>query len=462
MLMICCGLADRQSASDALAACAARRWLARNAAGVKLFWSRTEAAASACVSLVSCLPALESVELRLRNPLVADSMGCLLEALAWCPRLSVLVLSVIALPEQESDEATWGSTDMPALAELRSLTKLDFFFGHPVPYTVTGVVNSLAHLTGLAELRLCLPARVPGQPVLVPATLGQHKALRSIVFQRIDRCVLEAGCLDLPNLLSLKFGYCEFWEAAVLPGVSALQSLTCIEFSGGQTPRFMDFQLVHLPLQHMEYAPSGSHRYDDARSALARLPADMGRLSLTLVHLSLSGYELTQFPLALTQLVALKCLNARRNEFAQLPLAITALSRLTVLMLGRQTAERDPLQLNEQHPLDVRALGDLSGFPALRELEFECCEVMLCKSVLGAVRHASLMSLSFCLAHPAPECALVVLQLKRALMGVSRGGVLNIVDEPELEQIFDWHRQLYGDALAPFHKFKGALEACGL
>ena len=59
------GTADGQSGPAVLAACAARRWLARNAAGVKLVRNWTKAAAPACASLVSCLPALEDVELRL-------------------------------------------------------------------------------------------------------------------------------------------------------------------------------------------------------------------------------------------------------------------------------------------------------------------------------------------------------------------------------------------------------------
>ena len=246
------------------------------------------------MSLVSCLPALESVQLQLRHPLAPDDLGCLLEALAWCPRLSVLVLSVIALPGQGSDEATWGSTDMPALAELRSLTELELTFGHPVPYTLTGVVESLVHLTGLVDLKLCLPARVPGQPVAVPAALGQLKALRSTEFHRIDRCVLEAGCLDLPNLLSLTFGHCEFSEAEVLPGATALQSLTRIEFSCGQTPPFFDSQLVQLPLQYINYAPCEWVR-NRAPVGLTRLPADMGSLSLSLVHVGFRGRGLTQF-----------------------------------------------------------------------------------------------------------------------------------------------------------------------
>lgn len=58
-----------------LAACAARRWLAHTAAGVKLINNGDIAAAAACTSLVSCLPALE--------------------ALAWCPCLSALGLYML-------------------------------------------------------------------------------------------------------------------------------------------------------------------------------------------------------------------------------------------------------------------------------------------------------------------------------------------------------------------------------
>ena len=93
--------------------------------------------------------------------------------------------------------------------------------------------------------------------------------------------------------------------------------------------------------------------------------------------LDFRGLELTQFPHALTQLTALECLVASKNDFAEVPAAITALSGLTVLRLGRLVPPGDLLQLHETRPLDARALGDLSGFPALRELSFECCEVML-------------------------------------------------------------------------------------
>ena len=125
----------------------------------------------------------------------------------------------------------------------------------------------------------------------------------------------------------------------------------------------------------------------------------MGSLSCSLLHLDFRGHGLPQFPLGLTQLVALKCLKASENEFAELPAAITALSRLTELWLGTTMAPmraRAHQALEQPHGkcyLDARALGDLSGFPALCELTFDHCEVVLCESMQGAVRHASLASL---------------------------------------------------------------------
>ena len=440
---------------------AARRWLARNAAGVRLISSTAGAAASACVSLVTCLPALESVGLCLLGPLHPDDFGCLLEALAWCQRLRVLRLWV--REGYEGNYASWPSSDMPALAKLRSLTKLRLCFGDPAPCTLPGVVSALAQLTGLAKLEVYLPVTMPGhQPVAVPAALGQLKGLRKVKLYRLNPCVLEAGCLDLPNLQSLVFGQCEFSEAEVLPGATALQSLTRIEFSSGQCPHTFDHQLVQLPrLRIMIYAPYTWER-DIARVGPARLPADMGSLTSSLVLCDFRGCGLTQFPVALTQLRALVCLRANRNEFTELPAAISALSRLTELMLGRMKSLTDPLQLHEQHPLDACALGDLSGFPALCKLEFESCEAMLCDSMLGAVRHASLTSLSFRIAHPAPECALVVLRLSQALKRARRGGVLTLEYDPQCEDDQAYHDQHYAHALAPYHKFKGALEACGL
>ena len=362
----------------------------------------------------------------------------------------------------EGDEAYQHVSfpDAPAFAKLRSLTKLALSFNEEIPFTLADVVGALVPLTGLAELGLGVI-----NDAVLPAALGQLKGLRSLELRNLQPCVLEAGCLDLPNLLSLDFQFCDFEDAAVLPGATALQSLTRIEFLGDQLPRLFDHQLVQLPrLQCIVYHLIVLY-HDGICLAPARLPADMGSLRSSLLHLDFSGHRLTQFPLALTQLGALECLMATGNEFAQLPAAITALSRLTELRLGRSFSSEDPLQLNVNRPLDVRALGDLSGFPALCELTFDFCEVMLCESMLGAVRHASLVRLCFMIAHPAPECTLMLLQLSQALRRLRRGSVLVFSDYGLYQREHVFLRSLAeqdAQALPPFQEFKAASEACGL
>ena len=111
------------------------------------------------------------------------------------------------------------------------------------------------------------------------------------------------------------------------------------------------------------------------------------------------------------------------------------------------------MQLHDKRPLDVRALGDLSAFPALRELTFDFCEVILSHSMLETVRHSSLTTVCFCNAYPAPECALMVLQLSQALRGLGRGRVVS--------EAWPYSRALQ-NLHAPCQKFKIALEACGL
>ena len=158
-----------------------------------------------------------------------------------------------------------------------------------------------------------------------------------------------------------------------------------------------------------------------------RLPADMGLLSSSLLHLDFSGLRLAQFPLTLTQLRALECLDACDNEFAELPAGITALSRLKELKLGRVHRCDNRFQLKKKCPLNAVALGDLSGFPALCKLRFSFCEVKLCMSLLGgAVRHEALRAYTFHFAHPAPESVPMVLQLSQDLR---RSGVLKLPDD---------------------------------
>ena len=452
-----CGTADGQSAPAVRAACTARRWIARNAEGVKRIrgWTHLEAAKAvlACASLVFCLPALEDVTICFHEWLNPHELSCLLEALAWSPRLSALDLDMRDhWMRDDADGAPFAASGCAsAFAQLRSLKRLALCVGIAVPYTLADVVGALVPLTGLAELTLGIL-----RAAAVPAALGQLKGLRTLELQGLQFGVFEADCFDLPNLVSLVFRGCSL--EGMVPGVTAIQSLTRIEF-GGIGPPFFDAQLAELPrLQRMvcstsEPCPRGACLW------LSRPRPHMGTLSSTLLHLDLSGHELTQFPLALLQLVALKSLVAEENEFAELPSGITALSRLTELALGRAWRERDyPFQQRKKRHLDLRALGDLSGFPALSVLRFEYCEVTMCTSMPGAVRHASLTSMQFCMSHPAPECAIMLLQLGQALNQVKRGSVLRVYDLG-----FGVAEQGYEDEqLAPLFMFKIALQACGL
>ena len=111
----------------------------------------------------------------------------------------------------------------------------------------------------------------------------------------------------------------------------------------------------------------------------------------------------------------------------------------------------------------MRALGDLSGFPALCTLSFDSCKAVLCKSMQGASRHARLTSLSFRLAHPAPECEPAVLQLSQALRRLGRGSVLKLVSEAHgLPNYWLQTGLQSAQGRAPFQAFRAAVEAGGL
>ena len=413
------------------------------------------------MSLISCLPRLERVELVLPEPLVPRDLDCLLVALAWLPHLSALGLSVddYEFSSNSSDtELPWPCPDTSAFAKLRSLTRLALFFGKEAFYTVAGMVDALVSLTGLTQLNLHLP-----HSAVVPATVRQLKGLRSLSFSKLSPCVLEAGCLELPNLETLEFAKCNFAGAGVLPGVTALQSLTIIVFANGKGPPFFDHQLVQLRRLQRIICYLCGVRGGGACLYLSKLPADMGALRSSLLYLRCNGTQLPQFPLALTQLVALEHLDASENEFAVVPAVITALSRLTGLVLGRCVKGADMLQKGEMHPLDVRALGDMSAFPALCKLQFSFCEVMLCKSMPSAARHASLTSIAFVASHPAPDCALMVLQLIRVLRQLGRGGVVSIKSCGTKDRHgHAEHTSQVAHALPPFNKFLVAVQACGL
>ena len=423
-------------------ACAARRWLARNAAGVRLVRCCPCTKVSACISLVSCLPALEHVLLYVRGPLIRDDLVCLLEALAGCPRLGALNLHIEDLGYIEDDDGLYYPfPDAAAFAKLRSLTELALHYEEDNEVCLADIVSALVPLTGLAKLSL-----TSCQPAVVPAALAHLKSLQSLTFDQFGPFVLEAGCLDLPNLLSLEFEDCDFEEnAQLLPGLTALQRLTSLEFSGEKGPCFM-YDEVYL--QHTVIVPA--------------LLNGLGLLSMSLLHLCVFGLALPHFPLVLTQLVALECLDASTNEFAELPAGITALSRLTELRLGRGPILNGQV-VCEDEPLDVRALGDLSGFPALRKLDFQTCAVMLSPVLLGAVRHASIPTICFRHAHPMPECVLMVLQLSRELKRLRRGSVLAVERVHEFGQAYRTSPiRVLNDvrALERFDSFKAALHAC--
>lgn len=90
----------------------------------------------------------------------------------------------------------------------------------------------------------------------------------------------------------------------------------------------------------------------------------------------------------------------------------------------------------------------------------------MCQSMLGAVRHTSLASLTFWLAYPAPECALMFLNLRQALRVLRRGSVLSFTEGsvrtggPADSAVLLLLRS--HSTLQPFYKFKTALEACGM
>ena len=339
--------------------------------------------------------------------------------------------------------------DAPAFAKLRSLRALHLAMAAVEPRVLAGVAGALAPLTGLVDLRIELY-----NYTVVPAALGQLKGLKHLDFTGLLACTLEAGCFDLPNLVSLRFEHCEFQDAEVLPSHTALQSLVRIDFSSECQGHPFFVELVALPrLEHMGLATSEPNE-GPARSPLARLPVNTESLS----HVNCSGHGLAHFSLVLTQLVALECLEASENEFAELPAGITALSRLTRLSLGRMSSWDDPLQLREKRPLDVRVLRDLSAFPALHTLLFSSCEVSMCESLLGAAQHPSIAALCFSCSHPTPECAPVVLQLGQALERLRRRSVLQV----DAWQSSNWKELRDAQGQAPIQKFMAALEACGL
>ena len=389
----------------------------------------------------------------LSRPLTSDDLGSLLEALARCRSLRALNLRATYC-EPTHARQPFPASGCPAFAKLHRLTKLEFFFsmgrsvlGHPIP--LTSIVSPLGALTGLAVLKLSMSSGI------LPAALGQLRGLQSLQLHDLRPCVLEAGCFNLPKLQSLELSLCWFEDAVMLTCITSLQSLTFFKFRGFRGVPVLA-QLVHLPrLEHINFDNLESYHWAESLEP-ARLPADMGCLCSALLRLSFRNHDVTEFPPALTQLVALQWLCADMNEFTKLPTAMTALSRLTKLDLGRVMSEEDPLQLHVKRPLDVRALGDLSALPALRELSFSFCELMFCESLPSAVHHASLMNIYFRVAHPAPECTPKVIWLSKERKNLKRGSVLRFVS---MDRDF-WITCMLQEAQgrSPYQKFMAAVK----
>lgn len=137
----CCACADGNGGQSALAASAAKQWLASNAGAIKVFtctfyFSETYTNIPTYVSLVSCMPALETVELCLPGSTTPNDLGCLLKGLSCLPSLRTLVLSDTDPVSDEADEDDEGDdlssdateADTSDFAKMRSLTKLALSF----------------------------------------------------------------------------------------------------------------------------------------------------------------------------------------------------------------------------------------------------------------------------------------------------------------------------------------------
>ena len=169
-----CGPAEWRVEPAALAVCGAKRWLAHGAPSVKIIRNGTGAAAPACTSLVSCLPAVEQVELYLRAQVGHEDLGCLLEALAGCPHLKALELRMYLPHDGEPCQDLYWLFPAPALAQLGSLTSLALGFGYEC-YALADVVVALAPLTGL--VKLCIGFAREADKHLVPAALGRAEGI---------------------------------------------------------------------------------------------------------------------------------------------------------------------------------------------------------------------------------------------------------------------------------------------
>ena len=252
-----CATADGEGKRATRVARGARRWLARNAAGVKQIrsYSSDYGAPLTCTILIGCLPTLEIVKLGFSKQLLPDKLSCLVEALACCPRLKALDMLAVPRVDEEAPQPFPASGCAPAFAKLRSLTRLSLVFNVAGPTMSPAMIKALAQLERLVELELdsC-------QFVTLPAALGQLKRLRELHLSGFSPCVLEAGSLNLPNLTGLSFDGCAFVEGeATLPGVTALVSLKIIDFHRLLHGLLAEAALLRSPSRPASQAAGGDY-----------------------------------------------------------------------------------------------------------------------------------------------------------------------------------------------------------
>ena len=226
-------------------------------------------------------------------------LGCLLETLARCPRLTALGLRL-------DDDMLYNGDGPPApglaaFANLRSLTSLTWTYENTFydrDPCLTDLVDALAPLTGLADLSVDLC----NVPIALYSGLASFTGLRSLAIRmQLEACAIDPWCLNLPKLLTLTFVGCHFNDEDMLPNLTALPSLTRIEFCGCKGPpecvQHVLAQLAPLPrLQHCVLrTENGVPPCAWFLPQLLRMPFDMGSLSSMLLRLDLSGLMLPLF-----------------------------------------------------------------------------------------------------------------------------------------------------------------------
>ena len=203
---------------------------------------------------------------------------------------------------------------MLAFAKLRSLTELALILqGIRLRVPCADVVDALVPLTGLAELTLIL------EPAVVPAALGQLKGLRSLEIRML--ATLVSSRRDASTCPT-----CKAWNPRLCARGCSMycRASPLFRASRASVLRRPGTAVLCSACTAAYACSTGSLKYTGrvvwARLGRSRLPADMGALSYATTPYH-TGHSLTQFPLALTQLVALERLDAAETILQSCPLA---------------------------------------------------------------------------------------------------------------------------------------------